>query len=145
MQCQIYILMKKVIILEKMQVTMKTSLPFFSHLNLSLNRKKCVISAADSLQIRIGNLNWCHCGHCKNETGEIDCLYCREVDAMLFASAKIPEHRKYLALQLLWTTARLLVTCVSLICLVDVFFFLFQVQRNEMRILGESKILSFCF
>ena len=40
--------MKKVIILEKMQVTMKTSLPFFSHLNLSLNRKKCVISAADS-------------------------------------------------------------------------------------------------
>ena len=30
------------------------------------------------------------CGHCKNEVREIDCLCCREVDAMLVASAKIP-------------------------------------------------------
>ena len=28
---------------------------------------------------------------CKNEGREIDCLCCREVDAMLIASAKIPE------------------------------------------------------
>ena len=32
------------------------------------------------------------CGHCKNEAKEIDCLWCREVDAMLTASTKIPEH-----------------------------------------------------
>ena len=31
------------------------------------------------------------CGHCKNEKREIDCLCCREVDAMLIASAKTPE------------------------------------------------------
>ena len=46
--------------------------------------------AADLLHIRIGNLDWCKCRHCKNEAREIDCLCCREVDAMLIASAKIP-------------------------------------------------------
>ena len=29
-------------------------------------------SAADLLHIRIGNLDWWKCGHCKNETGEIE-------------------------------------------------------------------------
>ena len=48
-------------------------------------------SATDLLHIRIGNLDWYKCGHCKNEAREIDCLCCREVDAMLIASAKIPE------------------------------------------------------
>ena len=48
-------------------------------------------SAADLLHIRIGNLDWCKCRHCKNEAREIDCLCCREVNAMLIASAKIPE------------------------------------------------------
>ena len=48
-------------------------------------------SAADLLHIRIGNLDWCKCGHCKNEAREIDCLCCREVNAMLIASAKILE------------------------------------------------------
>ena len=43
--------------------------------------------------IRIGNLDWCKCGHCKNETREIDCLCCREVHAMLTASAKNPDHK----------------------------------------------------
>ena len=33
-------------------------------------------SDADLLHIRIGNLDWCKCGHCKNETRGIDCL-CR--------------------------------------------------------------------
>ena len=37
------------------------------------------------LNIRIGNLDWSKCGHCKNEVREIDCLCCREVDAMLIA------------------------------------------------------------
>ena len=32
------------------------------------------------------------CRHCKNEAREKDCLCCGEVDAMLLASAKIPEN-----------------------------------------------------
>ena len=48
-------------------------------------------SAPDLLHIRLGNLNWCYCGYCKNEAREIDGLCCREVDAMLPASAKIPK------------------------------------------------------
>ena len=43
--------------------------------------------------IRRGNLDWCKCGHCKNEAREIDCPYCREVDVVLIASAKIPERK----------------------------------------------------
>ena len=34
------------------------------------------------------------CGHCKNEAREIDCLCCREVNAMFIASAKIPEYER---------------------------------------------------
>ena len=48
-------------------------------------------SAVLLLHIRIGNLDWCKCRHCKNEGKEIDCLSCREVNAILIASAKIPE------------------------------------------------------
>ena len=41
MRCQIYILMKKKILLRKIQVAMKIfAPPFFNHLNLNLNRKK---------------------------------------------------------------------------------------------------------
>ena len=29
--------------------------------------------------------------HCNNEARDIDCICCRELDAMLIASAKIPE------------------------------------------------------
>ena len=43
------------------------------------------------LHIRIGNLNWCKCGHCKNEVREVNRLCCREVNAMFIASAKIAE------------------------------------------------------
>ena len=43
--------------------------------------------------MRIGNLHWCKCRHCKNEAREKDCLCCREVDAMLIASAKIQERK----------------------------------------------------
>ena len=46
-------------------------------------------SAADLLNIRIKNLDWCKCRHCKIKAREIDCLCCREVDAMVIASAKI--------------------------------------------------------
>lgn len=31
---------------------------------------------------RVGHLDWCKCGHCKIETREIDCLCCKEVDAL---------------------------------------------------------------
>ena len=48
-------------------------------------------SAADLLHTRPGNLDWCKCGHCRYEAREIDCLCCIEVNAMLIASAKIPE------------------------------------------------------
>ena len=48
-------------------------------------------SVARLLHIRIENLDWCKCGHCKNEAREIHCLCCREVDVMLSASAKILE------------------------------------------------------
>ena len=104
-RCQISILMKKVIILKKIQATMKTfTPPSFNYFSLRLRRKKTCVkenheketkhisaSAADLLHIKIGNLNWCKCGHCKNEVREIDCLCCRKVDAILIASAKIPQ------------------------------------------------------
>ena len=32
------------------------------------------------------------CGHCNNKARDIGCIWCRELDAMLMASAKNPEH-----------------------------------------------------
>ena len=102
-------LMNKVVILKKIQVAMKTFVPpFFDHFSLSLSRKKRVVmmramrkklniaiyaSATDLLHIRIGNLNWYKCGHCKNEARETDCICCREiaVDVMLINLAKSPQ------------------------------------------------------
>ena len=97
--------MKKAIVLRKIQVTMKAfAPPYFNYFSLSLNRKKMCdnesheketkhihASAADLLHIRIGNLDWCKCGQCKSEVEETNFLSCREEDAMLIASAKIPE------------------------------------------------------
>ena len=84
--------MKKVIILKKIRVTMKSfAPPSFNHFSPSLNRKKRVVMRAmrkklniftlelSSYYIRIGNLNKCKCGHCKNEARKIDCFCCREV------------------------------------------------------------------
>ena len=108
-RCHIYFVMKKVIILRKIHVAMKIfAPPILNHFNLNLNRKKRVVmramrkklnifklhiyaSADDLLHIRIGNLDWCKCGHFKTETREIDCLCCIEVDAMLISSVKILE------------------------------------------------------
>ena len=55
--------------------------------------KHIYASVPDLLHIRIGNLNWYKCGHCKNKAREIDCLCCRviEVDAVAINSAKIPQ------------------------------------------------------
>ena len=49
---------------------------------------KCLITVkiqktSQSQEIRAGNKNWCQCGLCsENEEREIDCLCCREVDAI---------------------------------------------------------------
>ena len=100
--------MKKVIILKKIQEAMKSYVPqFINHFSLSLNRKKRVVmiaeshekktkyihasATADLLHIRIGNLSRYKCGHGKNEAREIDCLCCRELDAIFITSTKIPE------------------------------------------------------
>ena len=56
--------------------------------------KHIYASAADLLHIRIGNFNWCKCRHWKNEAREIDCLSCREMNAMLIASAKVLEREE---------------------------------------------------
>ena len=73
-------------------------LPFYIRIwNLAWNEshdkktKHIHASAADLLHIRIGKLNWLKYGYCQNESRELDCLYRREVNAMLIASAKIPE------------------------------------------------------
>ena len=67
---------------------------------------------------------------------------------MLVALAKLSvrARRKHLAIQLLWATARLLITRVSLIYQVDeLFIFEFLVLLNEMKTRGEPEISSCCF
>ena len=67
---------------------------------------------------------------------------------MLVALAKLSvrARRKHLAIQLLWATARLLVTRVSLIYQVDeLFTFEFLVLLKEMKTRGEPEISSCCF
>ena len=67
--------MKKANILRKMQVTTKPIAPLiFNHFSLSLSRKKVMETmrkkpntVADLSDIRIGNVNWCKCRHCKKE------------------------------------------------------------------------------
>ena len=101
----------------------------FHHFTLSLNRKACGnesyeketkhnhASAADLQYI------CCKCGHFKNEAVEIDCLCCREVDAMLIVSAKIPEREGGISPSSFYGhLPGLLVTRVSLIYLVVGFF-----------------------
>ena len=66
------------------------------------------------------------CRHCNNEARDVGCICYRELDAMFIASAEISEREgKHLTIQLLWVSARLLVTCISLIYLIDEFFFWF--------------------
>ena len=86
----------KATILRKMQVTVKTLTQIiFNHFSLSLKRNKVMETtrkkknshASRASQpiyqnIRIGNVDWCKCGYCKKEVREIDCLCCRELDAI---------------------------------------------------------------
>ena len=128
-----FYLMKKMIILKKIQVTMKNfTSPFFNHLSLSLNRKKCgnesheketryiYSSAASLFYIRIGNLNWC-------KVREINCLCCREIKKTLKSCFEkyLRAWGKHLALQLLWASAWQLVPHVISLMHLDGFFFLF--------------------
>ena len=100
-QSQIYILMKKVIILKKLQMKWKLSFHHFSTISVwAWNRKTCGNErheketqhihafAADLLYVTKKNLDWCKCWHCINDAREIDCLCCREVDAMLIVWLK---------------------------------------------------------
>ena len=95
---QIYILMKKVIILRKIQVPMKIfALPILNHFSLGLSRKKHVVmramrkktkhihtSAADLLHFRIRNFDMT----LSKRSKRIYCLSCREVEVMLIASLR---------------------------------------------------------
>ena len=103
-RCQIYILMEKVIILRKIHVTIKSfAPPLFSHLNLSLNRKKSAAIRAVrkkpnifTLQLPIyyileQEISIGASANIAKTKQEKYSLCCREVDTMLIASAKIPE------------------------------------------------------
>ena len=126
------------------------------HFSLSLNRKKRVVSAMrKKLTYSRFSCRFIKCQNRKsrlvqmqtleNEAREIHCLCCGEVMQCLMLRQNPRACEKYLATQLLQATARLLATLVSLIYLIDQFFLLSPVQLSEMKTLGESKALSFCF
>ena len=76
-------------------------------------------------QGRIGNINWCKCGcECKPMAmfAESFCLLLR---------LKYQSVGEHFSIQLLWPTAQLLVTRVSLIYLVDEFFVPGVAEQNE--------------
>ena len=90
--------------------------------------KKLIRSITDLLQIRIVNLYWCKCRHCKNEARKIDCLCCRDVDLTHIALAKIPEREGSISpCSCYGWLPKLLVTHVRFIYIVDEFFFLLLV------------------
>ena len=156
--CQIYVLMKKVIILRKIQVTMKTfAPPFFNHFSLSLNRKKRVVMRVMRKKLNIFTLQLT--------------IYCiLEQKISIGANAGISKTKREKQIVFLverWMQCLLLrlkswsvreeshhpvflghcptiVIRLSLVYLVDKFFFLFLVQLNKIRTLGEPNILSFC-
>ena len=68
-----------------------------------------------------------------------------EIVSLLIGSAKILEHERSKTFSAFVAAARQLVTRLTLTYLVDEFFFLFLVQLNEKRTLGESRVLSFSF
>ena len=121
MRCQISFLMKKVITLKKLRVKMKTfTQPFFNHSSLSINRKKKCGNenhqedtkhihalVANLLHNRIGNLDWC----LENRLSLLSRGGCNAY----FLDENLGARGKHLAIQLLWATAQLLVTRVSLI------------------------------
>ena len=72
------------------------------------------------------------CGHCSNKVRDINCDCCRELDAMLIALAKIPESKGSISpFRLLRTSAQQLVKWISLIYLIDAFFYWFLVKWTK--------------
>ena len=101
--------MKKVNILRKIHVTLKSFAPsFFNYFSLSLNRKKHVVMRALKKKLNIFTL-------------QLLIYYILEQEISIGARGK------HLSIQLSWASGRLLVTRVSLIYLVDEFFLLFLV------------------
>ena len=124
-RCRIYILMKKVIILRKIQVKLKSvASPLEKSKDIhtlaanllaasSVLWKKVLLKVSQNsqetlvpdeapmnfgkflrtnfLQNNSGRL-FLKCRHCSNKARYIDCICCRELDAMLIASAKIPDY-----------------------------------------------------
>ena len=75
-------LTKKVVILKKIRLTIKTFAPtHFNHFSLTLNRIKRVVMKAMRKKLNIFTLqlpiyyilDWCKYGHCINEATEIEC------------------------------------------------------------------------
>ena len=92
-RCHIYILMKKVTILRKIHAAMKSFAPPLSTA-LAKGRNKTFSQFSCQFitySISIGNLN-CSKWRIAKTIREIVCLCCREVDAILIGSGKIPEH-----------------------------------------------------
>ena len=94
--------MLSMIILKKIHVARNSFAPsFFNHFSLSLKRKKRVVMRATRKKLNIFTLQLSIyykleqeisiSANGKNGAREIDCLCCREVDAMLIALAKILE------------------------------------------------------
>ena len=94
-QSHIYILMKKVTILRKIHTIMKSFIPpLFTTLTKGRNKTFSQFSCQFTrYSIRIGSLNCFKWGIAKT-IREIVCLCCREVDAILIGSGKIPEHEE---------------------------------------------------
>ena len=78
------------------------SLKFCKNLQETFVPEKTPVNFATFLKTRFLQNNsgqlLLKCGHCKNEAREIDCFYCREVDAKLFASAKFTEREGSISL-----------------------------------------------
>ena len=88
--------------LEQMPVRKKVFFKISQNLQETLMSKKTPVSFSNFLrksflQNNSGRL-LLKCRHCQNGAREIDCLCCREVDAMLIISAKILEHEGSISL-----------------------------------------------
>ena len=75
----------------------------------------------------------------KRSEREIDCLCCKEVDAILIASGKIRK------IKFLWVTIQLLVTQVSLPYVVDEFCFCSSCSSTKRGHWVNLRFYCFCF
>ena len=145
----------RVVILRKLHVTVKSfAPPFFNHFSLSLNRKKHVVKRAMRKKLNIFTLQIYYIMYYnrksplvqmrtllkRSERNRLSLL--QRGGCNIYCFSKIPERVGHQAFMGICPTIS---TRLSLIYLLDEFFFLFLVQLNEWRRLGESKVLSFYF